>query len=150
MEAKRGAVSSFVLGLFLLAAASPAPAQETVLERYAFEPGENAGGVRLELFDRQLGAGGSAKSRIRFSGSDGAATLNLRVSRRVAPGELVFALLVFKVEVRGYDASGATIYSRDLDGFTFGDAQSGKWTQTLTGIPAAVTRVEVIYYGNYE
>ena len=132
-----------------LAAAPPALAQETVLERYSFSPGESADSVRLELFDRSLG-NGTAKSRVRLSGSASAGTLALRVNRRVAPGEVVFALLVFKVEVRGYDASGATLYSRDLEGFTFGDSRPGRWSQTLADVPSGLARIEVTYYGNYE
>lgn len=68
----------------------------------------------------------------------------------MAPGEIAFALLVFRVEVAGYSYSGAQVYSRKLGGFTFGDSKSGTWSRKLKGIPSNAGKVNMVFYGNYE
>jgi hypothetical protein len=135
-----------------LALCGTALGQEAVLERYALRAGAaEAQGVAIVLTDPQFG-NGTAQSRVVFRGPDDAAAakLILRVWRTVEPDEVVFALLVFRVEVRGYDAAGAVVYSRQLAGFTFGDSASGDWRRTLNDLPATTTRVTVVFYGNYE
>lgn len=76
--------------------------------------------------------------------------IDIQVWRIVWPGTTVFALLVFRVEIRGVDAQGETVYSRDLDGFTFGDSSSGNWSTNLQDLPAGICRVTITFIGNYE
>lgn len=68
----------------------------------------------------------------------------------VAEGEVTFALLVFRIEIRGYDYSDTIIYSRDLDGFTFGDSKSGTWTKHLKVLPTSIKYITITFIGNYE
>lgn len=149
----------------LLAAAAlwllgPAPVQgqvqEPVLERYVLQVGSTESfGAEAVLFDRFFGHG-TARSRHVFTGPptledvDGTGRLVLRVWRIVDDDEITFALLVFRVEVRGFDAEGMLAYSRTLKGFTFGDSESGEWRRVLQDIPAEVIRLAVTYFGNYE
>jgi hypothetical protein len=58
-------------------------------------------------------------------------------------------LLVFRIEVRGYDFLGKSVFSQDLDGFSFGDSTSGWWWKGLK-IPADVQLLHVTFVGNYE
>ena len=68
----------------------------------------------------------------------------------VRPGEIVFALLCFGIEVRGFDAAGTEVYSKDLDGFTFGDSKGGRATRVLRDLPLSISKLEVTFLGNYE
>jgi hypothetical protein len=126
-----------------------AQSNETVLERYSFRTGEFSDRVTLDFVDKSLG-NGTARTRIKIKGTPDGGALNLHVTRRVEPGQIVFALLVFKVEVRGLDSSGAGIYAQDFPGFTFGDSASGDWQRSLDAIPATVARLSVTFFGNYE
>ena len=81
---------------------------------------------------------------------DDSGTLSLKVWRKVAKGEITFALLVFRIEIRGYDYTGTLIYSQDLDGFTFGDSKSGSWSEELKNLPVNIQQIKVTFFGNYE
>lgn len=147
-------VAQFVLALLLAAVASVATAaDEAVLEHYSIKVGaDDAAGIRVVLLDPQFGQGGSAQSRLVFTGPDGATapSLFLRVWRNVPDGQITFALLVFRVEIRGFDAGGSLVYSRRLAGFTFGDSASGEWRRTIADLPAEIQRIVVVFVGNYE
>ena len=147
-------VAQFVLALLLAAVAHSVAtaADEAVLEHYSIKVGaDDAAGVRVVLLDPHFGRG-TAQSRLVFTGPDGAATpsLFLRVWRNVPDGQITFALLVFRVEIRGFDAGGSLVYSRRLAGFTFGDSASGEWRRTIADLPAEIQRIVVVFVGNYE
>ena len=139
-------------GLCLLAP-SDAVGQEVepVLDSYTVTHGGSGGaaGLTAVLFDESLG-NGTATTRIVFRPAGGRSQLLLRVARHVRPGEVTFALLVFRIEIRGDDAGGESVYSRDLDGFTFGDSRSGHWFQRLDDLPADIAQLTVTFVGNYE
>ncbi|MEP9410826.1 MAG: hypothetical protein HRF42_05380 [Candidatus Brocadia sp.] len=128
-------------------------AQEPVLESYSMAHGGDQEttpwGVKANLFDKFFG-GGTAKARITFNAKDNSSHLSLKVWRKVRSGEIAFALLVFRTEVRCYDASGGLVYSRDLEGFTFGDSSSGQWSQKLHDLPANIQQIRTTFIGNYE
>ena len=133
-----------------------AAAQEPVLEHYVLQVGSQDGaGTEVALHDRFFGHG-TARSRLLFTGPEelgnpeGTGNLVLRVRRVVEPGEITLALLVFRVEVRGFAADGTTVYERDLRGFTFGDSASGQWWRQLHELPSSLVRLEVTFFGNYE
>ncbi len=131
----------------------PLFAQEPVLESYSIthggDPETTPSGVKAALFDKLFG-GGTAKARVVFNTRDDSSHLSLKVWRKVRSGEITFALLVFRIEVRGYDALDGLIYSRDLDGFTFGDSSSGQWSQKLHDLPANIQQIRITFIGNYE
>jgi hypothetical protein len=121
--------------------------QEPVLESYTLSHGGASGarpdGLDLKLTDKYFG-NGTASARIRLKTKGDSGSLSLRVYREVGPGEVAFALLV------GYDAAGSLIYSRDLDGFRFGDSKSGEWREELKDIPLSIQQLKVVFIGNYE
>ena len=127
-----------------------------VLEHYTLGVGQNSDGVATALRDKYFG-GGDAHSSLAFLDTtrrqDPTAetgVLLLNVARFVPPGTISFALLCFGIEVRGFDEAGTVVYSKDLDGFTFNDSQSGRFTRVLRQIPLSVSRLEVTFFGNYE
>ena len=141
-----------VLGLAIL---DPQPlfAQDpdSVLEKYSFKLNKNS---TINLLDESFG-GGTAKASIisepNRHGRYGTRDLSLHVWRQVAPDEITFALLVFRVEVRGYGPSGTLLYSwDDPDGFVFGDSASGGWIQRLESLPIKIKQLEITFIGNYE
>ena len=141
-----------LLAAVLAVSTVDAGAADAILERYAVRLGADDGGsVRAVLADPRFG-NGTAQSRLIFEGADGGTgpALSLRVWRTVGDGEITFALLVFRVEIRGYDAAGTAVYSRQLGGFTFGDSTSGDWRRTLSDFPDTTVRFAVVFYGNYE
>lgn len=105
--------------------------------------------VKADLFDKFFG-GGTAKARVAFNTKYNSSRLSLKVWRNVRSGEITFALLVLRIEVLGYDALGGLVYSRDLDGFTFGDSSSGHWLQKLQELPANIQQIRISFIGNYE
>lgn len=136
----------------------PAYAQqpEPVLEQYTFGMGQNSDGISAALHDKSLGRG-TAKVTIGFADvspqrnsnlSKGTVVIN--VSRKVAKGHVVFALLCDRIEVRGSNAAGEQIYSSDLPGFTFGDSKGGNYHKTLRTLPLAVCTLQITFFGNYE
>jgi hypothetical protein len=145
-------------GLFAMTAAAQ---NRPVLENYSFQLGtpssiNASAGAELHFKDRFFG-NGTAHSSIRLLEQSSSSTLTQRplllmldVKRSVKPGEIVFALLAAGVEIRGYDASGAVIFSRDLPGFTFGDSASGEWHERIASLPTNLARLAVTFYGNYE
>lgn len=144
--------------LAMLAAGSlaVANAQESILEKYVLGTGQDSDGTAIALSDKLFGSG-TARAAVAFrdtarssNATDLSGRLVLNVSRRVPPGQIVFALLCFGVEVRGFDATGEKVFSEDLPGFTFGDSQGGRYTQVLRGIPVNVARLEITFFGNYE
>ena len=128
-------------------------AQEPILENYSigYGSGEEAtnSGINVTLFDKFFG-GGTAKAFLEFTTKNNSGNLTLKVWRNVRKGEISFALLVFRIEVRGYDSQSEVVYSRDLDGFTFGDSKSGNWSKKLHNLPASIQQIKVSYVGNYE
>lgn len=129
------------------------PISEPLLEIYSISHGGHSSatsaGLKATLAD-QFFANGTAQAKITFRTEPNASCLFLRVWRKVAPDEIVFALLVDRVEVRGYDSTDTLVYSRDLGGFVFGDSQAGRWSRTLRDLPANVQRIQISYFGNYE
>jgi hypothetical protein len=127
--------------------------QEPTLENYvvshAGTPGARPDGLDVKLTDKYFG-NGAAKARIRLKTKGDSGSLSLSVYREVGPGEVTFALLVFRVEVRCYGSAGSLIYSRDLSGFRFGDSQSGEWQEELNDIPTSIQQLNVVFIGNYE
>jgi len=128
-------------------------AQESLLERYVLShggtPGGPSEGITAVLYDKYFG-GGTAQASISFTTREKSSCMDVHVWRKVRRGTVVFALLVFRVEIRGFDAQGETIYSRDLDGFTFGDSSSGKWAASQEEMPAGVQQINISFVGNYE
>ena len=144
----------FLVGLALFILNPPSIlADDPILETYIIGHGGLLGGsldgVRGRITDKFFG-NGTAKARIKYKAREDSASLSLRVSRSVTPGEIVFALLVFRVEVRGFDTMGTLVYSRDLQGFEFGDSRAGKWKERLEDLPLNATRISVTFIGNYE
>lgn len=137
-----------------LTAALPTGAEaqlvEPVLERYVLGHGGTStnGNVNAFIEDDSFGGGTAEASTFFDSGAD-ADYLYLRVWRHVPRDTIVFALLVFRVEVRGYDPGGTLVHTRNLEGFSFGDSASGSWLRKLR-VPHHVARWEITYIGNYE
>ena len=121
----------------------------TVLETYILDVGNSPIGVKASLLDGSFG-GGDAESSVNYSAKGNSGRLKLKVQRTVPPGNISFALLVFGIEVRGYDADGDLILKESLEPFSFGDSASGNWSKTLRNIPVALSRLEVRFFGNYE
>jgi len=148
--------------LTLCALAGAAFAQDrTVLESYSFQLGTPSSptvsaGAEVRFKDRFFG-NGTAQSSIKLLEQSSSSTLENRplllmmeVKRTVQPDEMVFALLVFGVEIRGWDAAGTEIVSRDLPGFTFGDSASGTWYERIGALPTNLAKLSITFYGNYE
>jgi hypothetical protein len=130
--------------------------EEPILDSYSLQVGSaDAVGVTAHVVDDFFGHG-DAHARLLFVGPKkfqdptSTGTLSLRVWRKVPRDTISFALLADRVEVRGFDAEGELVESRELPGFVFGDSASGKWNRTLEAIPADVARIEVTIFGNYE
>lgn len=87
-------------------AASHGLAQEldSVLDSYTLAHGGDAGasGLTAVLFDEHLG-NGTATAHVVFTPAGDGRQLSLRVRRHVRWGEITFALLVFRVEIRAYN-----------------------------------------------
>jgi hypothetical protein len=152
--------TSFLACLLLLVSSDTAVfAQDSVgpvLETYTLGVGQNSDGVVAAQYDKYFG-GGTARAVVSYfdrnSRQDPAAksgVLVLNVSRYVRPDEIVFALLCFGIEVRGFDAMGTLVYTKDLEGFTFGDSKGGRATRTLRELPLTISKLEVTFRGNYE
>lgn len=129
---------------------------DAVLETYTLGVGQNSDGIVSAQYDKYFG-GGTARAAVSYfdrssrmdpAGNSGVLVLN--VSRFVRPGEIVFALLCFGIEVRGFDTAGTEVYSKDLDGFTFGDSKGGRATRVLRNLPLTISKLEVTFRGNYE
>lgn len=151
------------LKLLILSAVlvSAAAQDRPVLENYSFQLGNPSSpgastGAELRFSDRFFG-NGTARSSIRLLEQSSSSTLAdrplllmLGVKRDVKPGEVVFALLVAGVQIRGYDSTGAEIFSQDLPAFAFGDSASGEWHERIPNLPTNIARLSVTFYGNYE
>jgi hypothetical protein len=136
-------------------------AEPPVLERYTFHLGwgnntSSSPGAELRFTDRFFGSG-TARSRLTLVEQSSTSDrfhrpmmLFLHVDREVSQDEVVFALLVFRVEIHGYDAQGALVYRQDLPGFTFGDSAPGRWYESLAGVPTGLSQLVVTFFGNYE
>ncbi len=129
-----------------------APDDSPILETYRLSHGGTLGGspsgIIATLNDQQFG-NGTARAAIQFGTRPNNAYLAMQVFRRVPTGHIVFALLVMRVEVRGFDNDGNLVYTRDMPGFIFGDSQSGVWTQQLRDLPATVYKIHITFVGNY-
>ncbi len=152
MKNSTGLCMSFLA--LVLASSNPgsARAQEAILESYSIGHGGNQTapqGLTATLADSSFG-NGTARARILFDEGDVSSKLSLLVRRRVRPDEIVPALLVFRIEIRGLDGLGIPVYSRDLDGFAFGDSRSGLWFKKLDDLPPGVGQISVTFFGNYE
>jgi hypothetical protein len=145
----------------VISVAGAAAQSRPVVESYSFQLGTPSSntvstGAELRFTDRYMG-NGTAQASIRLLEQSSSSTpenrpllLMLDVKREVKQGEIVFALLVSGVEIRGFDSAGAVIYSRDLPAFSFGDSASGKWHERLAPLPTNIARLSVTFYGNYE
>ncbi len=131
----------------------PLFSQETTLEDYSVSHGgtseTNPSGFSAKLSDKYFG-NGTAKASVTFKMRDDSGTLSLKVWRKVAKGEITFALLVFRIEIRGYDYSDTLVYSQDFGGFTFGDSKSGNWSEDLKNLSANIRQMKITFFGNYE
>ncbi|BBA33715.1 hypothetical protein sS8_1758 [Methylocaldum marinum] len=126
--------------------------QQSILEMYAISHGGSTGispPLGATIDDQSFG-GGTAKARLRFETAQDAGRLSLKVWRRVRSGEFVFALLVFQIDVRGYDDQGQLVYSTSPEPFSFGDSASGFWSANLEDLPPDIQKIEIVFYGNYE
>lgn len=143
-----------ILGFQSLSARSLlAQEADPILEKYVIGHGNDLGGITsgidAVLSDQRFG-GGTAKAYLVFHTENSDSSLLLSVWRRVRRDEAAFALLVFRVEIRGADAQGQQVYSADLDGFSFGDSHSGHWARRLSDLPAGIQHLQVTFVGNYE
>jgi len=145
-----------LLLLFICANPGTVCAQESILENYILGLGQNSDGIAVALSDKYFG-GGTARAAIAFADGAGeqnpevkSGSLVINVWRTVRAGEITFALLCFGVQVRGFNAEGAQVYSRDLPAFTFGDSQGGHYMQTAGRIPLSVAKLKITFFGNYE
>ena len=147
------ALVTVLVVMSLVFGASHVLAQEhdSILDSYTLAHGGDSGasGLTAILFDENLG-NGTATAHVVFAPAGDGSELALRVRRQVRRGEITFALLVFNIEIRAYDSEGALVYSRDLDGFTFGDSSSGRWFRRLKDLPANIAKLTVTFFGNYE
>ncbi|MGJ5815237.1 hypothetical protein [Paludibaculum fermentans] len=150
---------------FILCPQGASAAENTVLERYTFAMAQAGGqtgakdqssGGEVRFRDRFFG-NGTATSRLTLleesSSSDRTnrpLLLTLNVDRQVEEGEIVFALLVFRVEVVGRDLDGNVVFQREFPGFRFGDSASGHWYERMGGLPTNLAQLTVTYFGNYE
>jgi len=143
---------SFLIILFIYAASSQPASAQAVLESYVISHGGNqdinSSGVVASLSDEFFG-NGTAQAHITFRTKRNSSNLLLGVSRYVPPKTITFALLVFRIEVRGYDAAGELIYSHDLKGFAFGDSSSGNWSTNLENLQANTRQIRITFFGNY-
>jgi len=146
-------ITLFLIVVFEIWTPRPLFCQETTLEEYSVSHGgtseTNPSGFSAKLFDRYFG-NGTAKASVTFKMRDDSGTLSLRVWRKVAKGEITFALLVFRIEIRGYDYSDTLVYTQDLDGFAFGDSKSGNWAEKLRNLPTNIRQITITFFGNYE
>jgi hypothetical protein len=146
----------FTLLLIFVSALLNAPevcGQESVLESYVIvhggTPGARSDGLDVKLTDKYFG-NGTASAHIRLKTKGDSGRLFLSVYREVGPGEVTLALLVFRVEVSGYDSDRSLIYSRNLGGFKFGESQSGEWQDELNELPTSIQQLNIVFVGNYE
>lgn len=139
-----------VVGFACLAAAGALSLDEPVLESYTLALGGTPETVTAIIKDGNFGRGTAGSRVVTRVGNDGSRKIILEVSRTVAPDEITFALLVFSIRVRCHDAGGDPVYSRDLEGFTFGDSASGSWRAVLRAVPAGASRIRIKFFGNYE
>jgi len=146
-------ISILILFVFEIWTLQPIFSQETTLDEYSVSHGgtseANPSGFSAKLLDKYFG-NGTAKASVTFKMRDDSGTLSLKVWRKVAKGEITFALLVFRVEIRGYDYSDTLVYSQDFGGFTFGDSKSGSWSEELKNLPVNIQQITVTFFGNYE
>lgn len=146
-------VSILILFVFEIRMQQPLFSQEAILEEYSVSHGgeseTNLSGFSAKLSDKYFG-NGTAKASVTFKMKDDSVILSLKVRRQVAEGEITFALLVFRIEIRGYDYSDTLVYSRDIDGFTFGDSKSGSWSKQLKNLSTNIQHITITFFGNYE
>lgn len=140
---------STLLSVSAPAAADDSGANGTVLETYLLGPGNSIDALKVTLGDDRFG-GGDARASLTWTVRNGAGDLKLRVWRTVPAGSISFALLVFGIEVRGYNTQGDLLLKTELEPFSFGDSASGNWNKSLKNLPAEITRLEVRFFGNYE
>ncbi len=139
-----------VVAFACLAAPGALPQVEPELESYTLVLGCTPETVTAVIKDGAFGRGTARSRVVTRVGNGGSRKIVLEVSRTVAPGEITFALLVFCVRVRCYDADGDLVHSEDLEGFIFGDSASGSWRAVLRTIPADASRIRIKFFGNYE
>lgn len=146
-------ISFLLIVVFEIWTLQPLFSQETTLEEYSVSHGGTSGtnlsGFSAKLSDKYFG-NGTAKASVKFKMRDGPGTLSLKVWRKVAKGEITFALLVFRVEIRGYDYSDTLVYSQDFGRFTFGDSKSGSWSEEVKNLPVNIQQMKITFFGNYE
>src|SRR5262245_5849134 len=108
-------------GAALALSTTLAHAQEAVLEHYVLGSGgtmaATSGNVSAFIQDAVFG-GGDAEASVYLDTVEQGTLLHLRVWRHVPEGNISFALLVFGVEVRAFDAAGTQVFTRELGAFT--------------------------------
>ena len=146
-------ISILILFVFEIWTLQPLFSQEAILEEYSVGHGGESetslSGFSAKLSDKYFG-NGTAKASVTFKMKDDSVILSLKVRRKVAEGKITFALLVFRIEIRGYDYSDTLVYSRDIDGFTFGDSKSGRWSKQLKDLSTNIQHITITFFGNYE
>lgn len=127
-----------------------------VLEQYNFEMG-NSGGIELSFLDQNLG-NGSAQLRFVLQPCQNTHELRLEVFRHVPPEQVVFALLLERVEITFLNSTGAQIRKVVVDEtlgegglFILGDSNDGyfRLQRNFRGLNSA-RRVTISLFGNYE
>lgn len=146
-----------ILMILFLCLAWNAAAQVSppVLEQYDFEMGDSGG--ELTFLDQRVGRG-TAQMRFELRVCQNAHDLRLEVFRHVPPGQVIFALLLERVEITFYNSAGAAIRMIVLDEslgegglFILGDSNDGyfRLQRTFKGLNSA-RRVTISLFGNYE
>jgi hypothetical protein len=147
-----------ILTILLLTFAWNAEAQISppVIEQYSFEMGNSVG--QLTFLDEKVGAG-SAQMRFELRPCQNAHEIRLEVFRHVAPGQVIFALLLERVQITFLNAGGVGIRTVTVDGeslgegglFIIGDSNDGYYRlqRTFKGLNSA-RRVTISLFGNYE
>lgn len=127
-----------------------------LLEEYNFQLGDSAG-TELLFHDQRFGNGGSAQFRIHLIPDRQDIRLRLEVFRHHTSG-ISFALLLERVEIQFFNASGALAKSLVLDQvlgenglFIIGDSSDGyfKFERKITGM-TVVRALRIRAFGNYE
>jgi hypothetical protein len=127
-----------------------------VLEQYNFEMG-TSGAVELSFLDQNI-HNGSAQFRLELRKCQNEHDLRIEVFRHANPGQILFALLLERIEITFYNSSNTPIRTIVLDEslgnqglFIIGDSNDGYFRaqRTLKGLTAA-RRVTISLFGNYE
>jgi len=145
--------------LLILFSGAPLFAQVQLpqLEEYDFQIGDSPG-VELNFLDPRL-AGGGAQVRFHLRPvSKNDYEMNVEVFRHVSQGTITFALLLERVEIAFFNASGALIRTIIFDKvlgesglFIIGDSSDGYFQRKVRAENlGAAARLTLSLFGNYE